>query len=361
MRKKQTSVVLLFGLIAVAFQNCSKKDNAGEAPSYYDAAVTSVLNLPNAPYNYVVSFPSHIAAALTSTDNTPANNQLTNDGATLGRVLFYDKNLSRNKTISCGSCHQQAFSFDDTAIKSKGFAGGSTRRHSMPLLNVRFYQSGKMFWDERAASLEAQVLMPIQDATEMGMTLQQLLDTVKAKPYYPQLFQKAFGSTEITTDKISKALAQFVRSIVTYQSKYDRVKQGIESFTLLEQQGETLFNTAPPGPPPPPGAPARLSCNSCHTAPMFLTSTPGGPFQLVDSTDLGINNEGRFKSVSLRNVAMIAPHFHNGSVSNLTQVLSTNIPAHNVPAADLNKFLAFLQTLSDNTVLTDPKFSNPFR
>ncbi len=94
---------------------------------------------------------------------------------------------------------------------------------------------------------------------------------------------------------------------------------------------------------------------------MFLTSTPGGPFQLVDSTDLGINNEGRFKSVSLRNVAMTAPHFHNGSVSGLTQVLSTNIPAHNVPAADLNKFIAFLQTLSDNTVVTDPKFSNPFR
>lgn len=357
MRKKQT-LVLLFAIASVTvFQNCSKSDGSPANTPYYTTAVTSVLNLPSSPYSYVMNYPSHIAAALTANDNTPADNPMTNDGATLGRVLFYDKNLSKNKTISCASCHQQRFSFDDTAVKSKGFAGGSTRRHSMAILNVRFYQSGKMFWDERAATLEAQALMPIQDATEMGMTLAELVDTVKAKSYYPELFKKAFGTTDITSDRIAKAIAQFGRSIVTYRSRYDQVKQGQAVFTADEAAGETLFTTPPP---PPPGGPVPPSCNTCHSAPMFITSN-GRPFGLADATDQGINNTGNFKSGSLRNIAMTAPYFHNGSVTTLNLTFRSNIPAHTVPNADVPKFVAFLQTLNDNEIITDVKFADPFR
>ena len=266
--------------------------------------------------------------------------------------MFYDKHLSKTNTVSCSSCHNPALDFNDTAKLSVGFAGGLTARNSMPLLNVRFYASGKMFWDERSATLEDQVLQPIQNTTEMGMTLTDLETKIAALDYYPSLFQKAFGTTQVTSDKISKALSQFVRSIVTYQSNYDRVKQGLEIFTPIEQQGETVFITAPPGGP---------ACAGCHTPPMFLTSNPAGPFALPDPNDHGINNQNRFKVGSLRNIANAKNLFHNGSVADVNTMLNTNVPAHGVAPQDRARILAFLQTLTDNTVSTEPRFSNPFK
>ena len=133
----------------------------------------------------------------------------------MGRVLFYDKKLSANGTIACASCHKQDKGFSDDAILSVGFDGGLTGRHSMTLINARFYQRGRFFWDERAATLEEQVLMPFEDPVEMGMTLEEVVQMVQEQPYYPVLFENAFGSQEITSDKIAKALAQFVRSIVS--------------------------------------------------------------------------------------------------------------------------------------------------
>jgi cytochrome c peroxidase len=229
----------------------------------------------------------------------------------------------------------------------------------MALLNVRFYKSGKMFWDERAASVEAQALQPIQNSVEMGMTLTELETKVAALNYYPALFQKAFGSTQIDSVKISRAIAQFVRSIVTYQSKYDQVKQGAATFTTDEAGGEQVFITAPPGGP---------SCAGCHTPPMFLTSAPAGPFSFPDPTDAGINGQNRFKSGSLRNIALTGPYFHNGAVSTLTAMLNggppgspSHVPAHSVNPTDAVKLLAFLQTLTDQTVATEARFSDPFK
>jgi cytochrome c peroxidase len=345
---KKLSILLAFVAVAVTFQQCSKSDVA--------STTTTTLRptLPATVFIYAgITYPAHIAAALTATDNTPADNAITNDGATLGRVLFYDKQLSKNNTISCGSCHKQSQSFDDNNVLSTGFDAGLTTRHSMPLLNVRFYRSGKMFWDERAATLEKQVLQPIQNHVEMGLTLAELESKVKALDYYPALFQKAFGSTQIDSVKIAKALAQFVRSIVTYQSKYDRVKQGLEAFTADEAQGEQLFLNAPP------------TCAGCHKPPMFLTSEPAAPFALQDATDKGINNENRFKAGSLRNCAIRTSLFHNGSVTNIQAMLSGNgrppIPAHTVAPPDVAKLLAFLNTLTDQTVLTEARFSDPFK
>ncbi len=350
MKKILTLCIAAISVASMCFQSCNKKDVVDPTP------VTPVVTTPTLPAtvdNYNIAYPTHVLNALALQDNTPAANTITNDGATLGRVLFYDKNLSKNNAISCGSCHLQTFGFNDTAVLSKGFAGGLTKRHSMALVNGRFYKSGKMFWDERANTLEEQVLQPIQDATEMGLTLAELETKVNAQAYYPALFQKAFGSTQINSDKISKALSQFVRSIVTYQSKYDRVKQGIETFTTLESDGETFFNTPPPG--------AAISCNSCHTAPMFLTSNPAAPFALADPADRGINNQNRFKSGSLRNIATATRLFHNGSVPGLQAMLASNIPAHGVPPPERAKVLAFMQTLTDNTIATEPRFSNPFK
>lgn len=345
------SVALLALIIFVAgFEKCSKK-NADPV------SVSLVPVLPATPYNYGnVIYPAHIANYLPLVDNTPSTNRITDDGATLGRVLFYDKHLSKNATVSCSSCHNPAFSFNDTARLSKGFAGGSTMRNSMSMLNLRFYASGKMFWDERAATLENQVLIPIQNITEMGMTLPELEASVAAQDYYPALFQKAFGNSQVTSDRISKALSQFLRSIVTYQSKYDLVKQGLDNFTADEQAGETFFITPPPG-----TAPALASCAGCHTPPMFVTSSPVAPFAFPDPADHGINNQNRFKVGSLRNITRAKNLFHTGTVPDVQTMLASNIPAHGVPPAERVRVLAFLQTLTDNTVTTESKFSNPFK
>jgi cytochrome c peroxidase len=231
---KKITIIALFISLIVFFEFCSKKD----AEIIVESAIPTVALLPTLPttvFNYNPTFPAHIQTALVASDNSPANNAVTNDGATLGRVLFYDKQLSKNNTISCASCHKQAFSFDDNLALSKGFLGGNTSRNSMAILNLRFYANGKMFWDERATSVENQALKPIQDHVEMGLTLAELEAKVKALSYYPSLFQKAFGNTQIDSVKIARALSQFERSIVTYQAKYDRVKQGIESFTTADK------------------------------------------------------------------------------------------------------------------------------
>lgn len=369
-RKFSVGLVLLS--IVLGFQQCSKSSDATTTTTTTGGGggttggTTLQPNLPATPYNYVMTYPAHIQNALIQNDNTPADNPLTNDGATLGRVLFYDKNLSKNNSVSCGSCHRPDQSFSDSAVFSTGFAGALTARHSMTTLNVRFYKSGKMFWDERAASVEKQALVPIQSSVEMGLTLAELESRVKSLSYYPALFQKAFGSTQIDSIRIAKAIAQFERAMVTYQSKYDRVKQGIETFTTAEATGEQLFNTPPP--PPPGGGPNPPSCAGCHTPPMFITSTPAGPFTIPDANDKGINNEGRFKSGTLRNMTLRKSLFHNGSTTNVFAMLSggpvgspTHVPAHSVAPQDVQNLLAFMQTLNDNSIITDVKFSDPFK
>ncbi|HVZ26771.1 MAG TPA: cytochrome c peroxidase [Sediminibacterium sp.] len=351
MKYARTRILACLALGAFCCQFCSKSASTGGSAVTGTDASSAGLLLPAVPYAYsAASYPAYILTDLAQNDNTPADNPITDNGATLGRVLFYDKNLSQNQTISCSSCHNPSLSFSDTAVKSRGFAGGLTTRHSMALLNVRFYRSGKMFWDERANTLEDQVLQPIQNTTEMGMTLDQLVSRINNLTYYPVLFKNAFGTTEVSANRVSKALAQFVRSIVTYQSRYDQVKQGRASFTADEAAGETLFLTA-----------GNQPCGGCHKPPMFLTSDPAAPFGLPDPTDHGINNQNRFKSGSLRNIALTAPYFHNGSVASLQTMLANGIPAHTVAPQDRAKILAFLQTLTDATVSTDIKFSNPFQ
>ncbi len=354
MHQKKLLTITLICIVVTAFQFCSKDETAAGVSVTAQAEPT----LPAIPFNYVIAYPAHIQAALVGNDNTPADNPITSDGATLGRVLFYDKQLSKNNKISCGSCHQQQFAFDDTARLSKGFEDGLTARNSMSVLNIRFYRNGKMFWDERAASVEKQALQPIQNHTEMGLTLAELESKVSGLSYYPPLFQKAFGSTQVDSVRIAKALAQFERSIITYQSKYDHVKQGTETFTPQEAQGEQLFLNAG----------AVNTCATCHAPPMFIKSNSPA-FAFPDPADAGIDNLNKFKSGSLRNIAGRKSLFHNGSIASLQAMLTAGapgsgtapIPAHTVNPQDVQSLLAFLNTLTDNTILTEEKFSNPFK
>lgn len=345
---KKMLTIAIICIIVCTLQFCSKND------SVTATSVTTLPVLPATEYSYLINYPAHIQNALTSTDNTPADNPITNAGATLGRVLFYDKQLSIDNKISCGSCHKQQFSFDDTASLSKGVNDSLTTRNSMAILNIRFYKSGKMFWDERSVTAEKQALQPIQNHLEMGLTLSLLESKVKALSYYPALFQKAFNSAVIDSIQISKALSQFERSIVTYQAKYDSVKQGLQNFTNSESNGEQLFLNG--------GAPR--TCAGCHTPPLFLTSNPVAGFQLITPGDRGINNQDRFKAGSIRNIMIRKDLFHNGSVANVQTMLSATgpnaIPSHSIKPTDVQDMMAFLNTLTDNTILTEAKFSSPF-
>ncbi|MCA9002517.1 MAG: c-type cytochrome, partial [Planctomycetes bacterium] len=314
---------------------------------------------------------------------------VTDAGATLGRVLFYDRSLSLNNTTSCSSCHDQSAGFSDPATLSVGFEGGLTRRHSMGLSNARFYAPGQFFWDQRAATLEDQVLMPLQDGTEMGMTLTQVVQRVEEKDFYGPLFTEAFGNDTVTSDRISRALAQFVRSMVSYQSRYDAGRAMVATpldpfpnFTPQENQGKLLFTA-----PPPQGG---FGCAACHSGEAQI-NRPAGPTnngldantfadQGVFETTGNPGDRGRFKVPSLRNIAVTAPYMHDGRFATLQDVLqfySTGIQNHpnldpvlrapngqpvrfNMSPGQINALVAFFNTLTDDVMLNDPKFSDPF-
>lgn len=162
--------MLLSGVISllVVLIACNKSDTV-PAPSAVTDPVSAVLNLPATAFNYNPVLPGYLNTPnILGQINTPAGNGITDNGATLGRVLFYDKNLSINNKISCASCHNQANAFSDPVTKSIGFNGGLTGRNSMSLINAKYYPNGRFFWDQRAATLEDQVLIPVQDMVEMG-------------------------------------------------------------------------------------------------------------------------------------------------------------------------------------------------
>jgi cytochrome c peroxidase len=334
--------------------------------------------LPQAAVHYAdaADLPAHFQAAfegrsVAATDNTPADNPITDAGAALGRVLFYDPRLSANDGLSCAGCHNQSLGFSDAPAQSVGFAGGLTRRHSPGLANGRFYSRGRFFWDERAATLEDQALTPIQDAHEMGLTLDDLTAKLEATPYYPPLFSAAFGTPEITSDRVSRAIAQFVRSMVSKDSRYDRAfaAGGTPNFgavfTAQEQEGEQLFRSA--------------GCASCHATVAQVSDSVHNIGLDPVSTDTGAGH-GAFKAPSLRNVAVRPRFMHDGRFTSLEQVVeffNSGVQANpdldpRLRAADGSPkrlgldpgekaaLVAFLKTLTDSTFLNSPRFANPF-
>lgn len=358
------------------------------------------LNLPSNLLNYGnIIFPRDVVNH-PEIDNMDSTNVTTDDGATLGRVLFYDVDLSQNHTVSCASCHQQQFAFTDSARFSVGFDGSVGDRNSMSLMHIRFHLINQFFWDGRAHSVEEQVLMPFQNPIEMGMTLPQVVSRVQAKPFYAPLFQSAFGTSDITSDRISKALAQFVRSINTFDSKF---RKGIEltsgnpstttfvNFTPEENLGKDLFMDI-----------YRGNCQACHTKNLMVPEGAQNIGLDLEYTDNGFgamtgnpnsNQNGKFKVPSLINVALTAPYMHDGRFKTLEEVVdfySDSVHAHvnlsgflreilpgntnpnNNPCmscpprrphfttAEKQALVAFLHTFTDSTAITDERWSNPF-
>jgi cytochrome c peroxidase len=381
MKTKITAAVLLAAAALIGaglLWGASQRNAEEKTPAKPSTART--LRLPDKPYRYVgIDLPAHFKTAPARRfDNTPADNPVTDHGATLGRVLFYDTRLSANNTVSCGSCHVQKNAFVDPSHLSKGFAGKRTDRHAMSLVNLRYHLRGRFFWDERAGSLEEAVLVPIQSKTEMGQDLKRLVKVLAKDKHYPELFQKAFGDRKVTQERVAKALAQFLRSMVSYRSKYDEgrakatlVRDDFKNFTVQENRGKALFLS---------------NCAICHLPGQdahFSMITPANNGLDADykKTDGGVGDItlqprqiGLFKSPSLRNVERTAPYMHDGRFDTLEKVIDhygKGIKAHpnldprvrrlNFTDTEKAALVAFLKTLTDPKLVTDPKFSDPFQ
>jgi cytochrome c peroxidase len=311
-------------------------------------------------------------------DTTPPDNPTTNAGATLGRVLFYDKRLSITNTHSCGSCHEQKRGFTVGTPFGAGVTGELSHRNPMALANARYNLHGRYFGDLRAANLEELALMPIQDQIELGNTIPAVIDKLVATDFYPQLFAVAFGTEEITPQRISHALAQFLRSLISYRTKFDRAFDAVyppadnDPSTVLTPQellGREMF--------------VNGLCGHCHGSEVQTNDTPANNGIDAQFTDPGAGN-GEFRATSLRNIAVSGPYMHDGRFATLREVIEHY--DHGVNASPQLAFLlrdhqgagsefprrlnmteeqkqaleAFLNTLTDDAFLNDPKFSDPF-
>jgi cytochrome c peroxidase len=389
MTTKLTTISCLMTIILIAI-SCKKNHETTAGGTGLADPLSTVLNLPASAFNYANPIlPGYLnTPPIQGQINTPANNPVTDNGATLGRVLFYDKNLSINNAVACASCHKQVDAFADPVSKSKGFNGGLTGRNSMGLTDAKYYPNGRFFWDQRAATLEDQVVRPIQDAVEMGMTLPDLETKLRSLSYYPTLFARAFGDTVISSNRIALALSQFVRSIISYQSKYDAGRQNFPggnppppnapfpNFTVQENRGKEIF-FSPAG-----------NCVACHGTETFTApeeKNNGIDLTTIDRGYGAVTNnialDATFKVTSLRNVELTAPYMHDGRFPTLEDVVehySSGVLAHpnlsvqlklpngqprqaNLSLQDKAALVAFLKTLTDFSVTTDVKYSNPFK
>ncbi len=330
--------------------------------------------------------PPYFDATVTALDNTPASNQADDRVATLGRVLFHDLRLSTNDRASCASCHRQALGFTDSMRFSNGISNAATTEfHAMRLGNLRYWQPGSMFWDRRAASVEAQTSQPFHSLVEMGWGgaaggFDDLIRKMGAIPYYPELFAWAFASPQITEPRIQQALAQFVRAMVSRSSRWDEgyarvfsptapnraLDVDLPNFTAQENRGRHLFMTAVDE--------GGAGCASCHVPPTFALAAN------ARSNGLDAGETRLFKAPSLRSVGLTGPYMHDGRFQTLEEVVAFYDrgiqpgPALdgrlrqgggplrlNLSAADRAALVAFLLTLNDPVLTTDPRFGDPFR
>lgn len=333
---------LLFILIIFAFANCSDDElKNGQMPLGYNP-----VEFDEPVYDY-------------------EGNELTQVGFVLGRTLFYDPILSKDSTISCSSCHQQAVAFAhaDHDI-SHGFDGLLGIRNATPIFNNRWIPA--FFWDGGGNHIELVPLNAITNPVEMNEDLVVVLEKLNRNENYLKLFKNAFNITEIRSTNLFHALAQFTGSITSDNSKYDQVKRNETNFTASEEKGYSLFLT---------------HCADCHTEPLFTNNNyennglainrfndEGRKTITLDEEDLG-----KFRIPTLRNIAVTNPYMHDGKVATLEAVLEhyengieqspTLAPQlqNGIVLTETEKtdLISFLHTLTDYTLLNDERFANP--
>ncbi len=374
------SIYLISGCAKPGFDVNLYSDEDYEMMSEY-------INIPQALDEYDLFFPSYYRRTSTSIDDRVA---------TVGRVLFYDKNLSKDRSVSCASCHEQNIAFSDSKAFSEGIEGKTTLRNSIALGSVfsfqEYYGPSRIpfFWDNRAESVEDQSEQTFANKNEMGMEMHEVLGRVLEQPYYQPLFESAFKEEVITRDMVLQAISVFVNSIGSFDSKFDQelakkhtsgfasnvaqsAEMDFEGFTAAENRGKSIY---------------MANCSSCHSADMGAPSVRSANNGLSTSyEDLGLgehspldSNEGLFKVPTLRNIALTGPYMHDGSIETLSDVIdhySEGIQDYKNLSQDLKKsdgspknlnlsennksdLLAFLHTLTDESLLVNERFSDPF-
>ncbi len=322
----------------------------------------SLAHIPCAPAPYALEEPEGFVRMI-----IPGDNPLTVEGVELGRLLFFDPMFSADSSISCASCHLPELAFSDGMSLSTGVAGRRGRRNAPSLANVGYYYKG-LFWDGRVATLEAQSLHPVEDSLEMSNAWPEVERRLRAHPSYPVLFRKAFGirhAGEINGDLAAKALAQFQRTLISANSKFDRKMRGEVEFTAREQRGWTIFFDASMDVP-------HSECAHCHADPLFSTlefanNGIDAVKTLEDFSDRGRGavsgnryEYGAFRVPTLRNIALTAPYMHDGRFATLEEViehyaagghyadnLNPNIMPLRLNAQDKADLIEFLLTLTD--------------
>ena len=315
--------------------------------------------------------------------NLPDDNSLTNQGVQLGRMLFYEKLLSKDGSQSCASCHRQEHAFTDTTRFSIGVEGLAGKRQAMSVFNMA-WNSNEFFWDGRAHLLRDQAILPIQDELEMDETLENVIAKLSDEKMYRDQFTRVYGDDEVTSDKIALAMEQFMLSIVSYDSKYDQWNAGLVELTESEERGRILYETEyNPFFPEFSGA----DCAHCHGGANFENDQymNNGLDAEADFVDMGREDvtgdpmdRARFKVPSLRNIELTAPYMHDGRFQTLEEVVDHyNEGIHPSPSLDqallatseTGLFLTeqdkvdlinFMKTLTDQSLLNDERYSDPF-
>jgi len=388
---------LQISLFYLILQSCStdsnNTDNSSNSQPPVDLSSYFSVNFETLPNYANQDIPNYITK-----DNTPISNPITDEGAILGRILFYDTNLSSDNTVACASCHVQNKAFGDSNTASIGI-NGSTSRHSMRLVNNRFANGNAFFWDKRAVTLEAQTTQPIQDHIEMGfsgengdLSFDDLIVKLENIPYYSVLFFNAFGTETISEFRIQQALAQFVRSIQSFDSKYDQGRtlvdnnnQPFPNFSNLENTGKNLFNQPPIFNTNGMRINGGVGCAGCHQAPEFdvdPNSLNNGVIGTIGQLGADLTNT---RAPSLRDLVKQngdtnGGFMHNGAFEELIGVINhyndidgtgnSNLDSRlrpggnpqqlNMTLNEKNALVAFMETLSGSDLYTNPKWSNPF-
>jgi cytochrome c peroxidase len=303
----------------------------------------------------------------------PDDNPMTVEGVALGRKLFYDKQLSDDNTQACATCHQTEVSYADSNRFSTGIDGSIGDRNAMAVINLGY--SFSLFWDGRSATLEAQALEPVKNPIEMNTTWPQVLDKLNADEDYRSMFKFAFGVDVIDSFDVAKAIAQFERTMISGNSRFDKSQRGEIAFTDSERRGQVLFFTE------------RADCFHCHGTSLFMgfVYENNGVQQVLTDDGLGgvtgvSFDIAKFKPPTLRNIEFTAPYMHDGQFNTLEEVIEfyntgVNQSSPNISPLMLkaNRFegklnltdqekadlLAFLLTLSDPDFLNNPDFMEP--
>ena len=339
-----------------------------------DPVVESVVQYDPTPYELDFSYlpPPMI----------PEDNPMTQAGVQLGKMLFYEKRLSDDNSLSCAGCHLQEDAFSDLNQFSTGTAGLPGGRQAMGVINMLWNNNG-FFWDGRAELLRHQSLMPIQDPLEMNQSLDDAIAKISGDQMYRDQFKRAFGSEEINEEKMSLAMEQFMFSLISVNSKYDRYILGLEELTASELNGLTLFQTEyNPG-----SSEVGADCVHCHSGFNFHNNQymNNGLDEEADFSDLGRfdvtgldEDKAKFKVTTLRNIELTPPYMHDGRFNTLEEVIDhydsgikasstldpaiENTMATGLGLSDSDKadIVAFLKTLTDDSFITNPAFENPF-